>query len=175
MSTNSTRREMLLTEEKKPEPLTMYIQNRRNSSKFNGCSSLQLHLGLISLKPAIAYFAYTKRCSTFMKSVIQFILVLILSSCASKKSIERKSISEYELESITKTFDAKKLSYIGLKKYCVGGIRIEMQNEKDCKNCYSENDIYIFWTDNNKSYVQKFDNCSEFNTIEIFDFKLIDF
>ena len=115
------------------------------------------------------------RCSTFMKSVIQFILVLILSSCASKKSIERKSISEYELESITKTFDAKKLSYIGLKKYCVGGIRIEMQNEKDCKNCYSENDIYIFWTDNNKSYVQKFDNCSEFNTIEIFDFKLIDF
>ena len=61
MSTNSTRREMLLTEEKKPEPLTMYIQNRRNSSKFNGCSSLQLHLGLISLKPAIAYFAYTKR------------------------------------------------------------------------------------------------------------------
>jgi hypothetical protein len=52
---------MLLTEEKKPEPLTMYIQNRRNSSKFNGCSSLQLHLGLISLKPAIAYFAYTKR------------------------------------------------------------------------------------------------------------------
>ena len=61
MSTNSTRREMLLTEEKKPEPLTMYIQNRRNSSKFNGCSSLQLHLGLISLKPAIAYFAYTNR------------------------------------------------------------------------------------------------------------------
>ena len=40
---------------------TMYIQNRRNSSKFNGCSPLQLHSGLISLKSAIAYFAYTKR------------------------------------------------------------------------------------------------------------------
>ena len=39
----------------------MYIQNRRNSSKLNGCSPLQLHLGLIGLKPAIAYFAYTKR------------------------------------------------------------------------------------------------------------------
>jgi len=39
----------------------MYIQNRRNSSKFNGCSPLQLHLSLISLKPEIAYFAYTKR------------------------------------------------------------------------------------------------------------------
>ncbi len=105
-----------------------------------------------------------------MKTAIQFILVLILSSCASKKSIERKNISEYKLESITDIFDAKKLSYIGLKKYCVGGVRIEMPNEKDCKNCYSENDIYIFWTDKNKSYVQKFDNCSEFNTVEISEF-----
>ena len=39
----------------------MYIQNRRNSSKFKGCSPLQYCNGLISLKPAIAYFAYTKR------------------------------------------------------------------------------------------------------------------
>ena len=40
---------------------TMYIQNRRDSSKFEGCSPLKLCNGLISLKPAIAYFAYTKR------------------------------------------------------------------------------------------------------------------
>ena len=40
----------------------MYMQNRRNSSKFNGCSPLQNRNGLISLKPAIAYFAYTHRC-----------------------------------------------------------------------------------------------------------------
>ncbi len=39
----------------------MYIQNRRNSSKFNGCSPLQFYNGLIDPKPAIAYFAYTKR------------------------------------------------------------------------------------------------------------------
>lgn len=43
------------------EPLTMYIQNRRDSSKFKGCSPLQKCNGLISLKPAIAYFAYTQR------------------------------------------------------------------------------------------------------------------
>ena len=110
-----------------------------------------------------------------MKTAIQFILVLILSSCASKKSIQEKNISEYKLQNITKSFDAKKVRYIGLKKYCVGGIRIEMPNEKDCKNCYSENDIYIFWAENNKSYVQKFDNCSEFNIVEIFDFKPIEF
>jgi len=39
----------------------MYIQNRRDSSKINGCSTLQLLNGLIGLKPAIACFAYTYR------------------------------------------------------------------------------------------------------------------
>jgi hypothetical protein len=106
-----------------------------------------------------------------MKTAIQFILILILSSCASKKSIEKKNISEYKLENITEKFDAKKLNYIGLEKYCVGGVRIEIPNEKNYKNCYSKNDIYIFWTDNDKSFVQKFDNCSEFNIVEILDFK----
>jgi len=39
----------------------MYIQNRRDSSKLKGCSPLQYCNGLIGLKPAIAYFAYTHR------------------------------------------------------------------------------------------------------------------
>ena len=41
--------------------LTMYIQNRRDSIKLKGCSPFQLLNGLIGLKPAIAYFAYTQR------------------------------------------------------------------------------------------------------------------
>ena len=44
---------------------TMYIQNRRDSSNFRVFSPLQLLNGLISLKPAIAYFAYTKRWQAF--------------------------------------------------------------------------------------------------------------
>jgi hypothetical protein len=43
----------------------MYIQNRRVSSEFKGCSPLQLHLDSIGLNPAIAYFAYTKRCAAY--------------------------------------------------------------------------------------------------------------
>ncbi len=39
----------------------MYIQNRRDSSNFKGCSPLQNRNDLIGLKPAIAYFAYTYR------------------------------------------------------------------------------------------------------------------
>ena len=49
--------------EKKHERPTMYIQNRRDSSKFNGCSPFQNRNGSISLKLAIAYFAYTQRCT----------------------------------------------------------------------------------------------------------------
>jgi len=37
----------------------MYIANRRDSSKSNGCGPLKLYLGLIGLKPAIAYLPYT--------------------------------------------------------------------------------------------------------------------
>ena len=39
----------------------MYIANRRDSSKLKGDSPLQLYLGLIGLKHAIAYLPYTYR------------------------------------------------------------------------------------------------------------------
>ncbi len=39
----------------------MYMKNRRDSSKFNGCSPLQLLNGLINLNSEIAYFSYTNR------------------------------------------------------------------------------------------------------------------
>lgn len=40
------------------ESLTMYIQNRRNSSKFEGCSALQLLNGLIGWSSEIPPSAY---------------------------------------------------------------------------------------------------------------------
>ncbi len=45
---------------KERQPVTLYIQIGRDCSKFNGCSSLQNRRGLISLKPAIAHFAYPR-------------------------------------------------------------------------------------------------------------------
>ncbi len=39
----------------------MYTANRRYSSIFKGCSPLQLHLGLIGMKHAIAYLTYNQR------------------------------------------------------------------------------------------------------------------
>ena len=45
----------------KPQHTTQYIQNRRDSSNLKGSSPLLLFIGLMSLKFAIAYFAYTNR------------------------------------------------------------------------------------------------------------------
>ena len=54
------------------QQLTMYIQNRRNSNKLKGCSPLQHRNGLISLKPAIAYFAYTKRWRSLKRAMSNY-------------------------------------------------------------------------------------------------------
>jgi hypothetical protein len=43
----------------------MYIQNRRECSKFSGSSPLQICYSLTGLKPATAYFTYTQRCVKF--------------------------------------------------------------------------------------------------------------
>ncbi len=110
-----------------------------------------------------------------MKNVIQLILILFLSSCATNKNIEEKEKSEFTFSKITKRFDSKKVEYIGIKKYCVGSIRLNSLGPDDCPKCFSKNNIYFFWTENGKSYVQKFDNCSEFNIVEIFDFKPTEF
>jgi len=70
----------------------MYIANRRDSSKFNGCSPLQLHLGLIGLKPAIAYLPYTYRNTFMKKTLLTIIITFSIFSC--KKEINYDDDSE---------------------------------------------------------------------------------
>ena len=43
----------------------MYKNNNRDSSKFRRCNPLKNCNGWIILKPAITYFAYTKRCGSW--------------------------------------------------------------------------------------------------------------
>jgi hypothetical protein len=65
----------------------MYIQNRRNSSEINSFSPLQNRNGLISLKPAIAYFAYTCPLASKIMKIITYILpIFFLMSCHTSNS-----------------------------------------------------------------------------------------
>ena len=49
------------TEQKNNEPLTMYKNNSRFSSKFEGCGPLQLLCNWTGMKPANGYYSYTFR------------------------------------------------------------------------------------------------------------------
>jgi hypothetical protein len=46
---------------KNNQPITMYIKNKRDSSKFNGCSPLQLSCNLKEKCNETGYYSYTKR------------------------------------------------------------------------------------------------------------------
>ncbi len=105
-----------------------------------------------------------------MKNLFLLIFSVITSACISQKNVELKDRVELNFESITKSFDAKNLDYIGSEKYCNSGSDFQMNGVDDCENCYSYKDIYIFWSENGNSYVQKFDTCSEYNIVEISGF-----
>ena len=90
MSANSTRQEMLLTEEKKPEPLTMYIKNRRDSSKIKAFGSYQ---SLCSTESLVLrnrlLFIYRPLWAIKMKMIknILFLLFgLVLFSCGNQQT-----------------------------------------------------------------------------------------
>ncbi len=92
----------------------MYIQNRRESSKFKVCSPLQHLNGLISWKPAIAYFAYTKRCvqiknkprlKKFHKIFLPFFMLFIIGACNGQDLIKNSlqdDFSPQEINSLIK-------------------------------------------------------------------------
>ena len=82
----------------------MYIQNRRDSSKFSGCSPLQISNGLISLKPSIAYFAYTYRWATYKKPTAQ---TGTFGFCRHAKPTLKNQKSLFLCQRLTKTVQLK--------------------------------------------------------------------
>lgn len=45
----------------KTQLVTMYKNNSRDSSKFKGCSPLQLFCNMTGIKPENGYYSYTNR------------------------------------------------------------------------------------------------------------------
>ena len=48
----------------------MYKNNSRDSSKFKGCSPLQLSCNLTGKCHAVGYYSYTNRCVAFKRLTI---------------------------------------------------------------------------------------------------------
>ncbi len=51
--------------------VTMYKNNSRFSSKFRGCSPLQLSCNLTGMKPAIGYYSYTNVSKNAKRAFVQ--------------------------------------------------------------------------------------------------------
>ena len=64
---------------KKHEPLTMYKNNSRDSSKFKGCSPLQLFYNLTGKCHAVGYYSYTNRCMPCKKKATAQIAHLVFA------------------------------------------------------------------------------------------------
>src|SRR5690606_17038406 len=134
------------------------------SSKFKGCSPLKNRNGLISLKPAIAYFAYTERCKQFAEPIIimtknlKFILLFfVINVSGQEMNAEYLKLKKNLLESKTDLF-------VEFKTYCIGGEFISLDETNDC---VYESPSYLFWTKDEKYYKRKFSNCDVFETIEM--------
>ena len=71
----------------------MYIQHRRNGSKFMDCNSFQNCIGLISLKPPIGYYFYTERSKVLNMGIV---LKSMLQDLISQSfSINKMSILDF--------------------------------------------------------------------------------
>ena len=122
-----------------------------------------------------------------MKTCIYFTLIIFLFSC--NKQIYRYTLPEIDTKitledshefynrisenTTIKDLESKNLNYIVFNKYSNGSIYLNT-SQKD--NCFqdSNNEFIVIWLENNISYIQKFNNCYQYN-YTIISNELIDY
>lgn len=91
-----------------------------------------------------------------------FLLPLINMAQNSKQSMDKR-VADY----IT-TLQDKKIKQIGFATYyCTGTVKNNDFKENVCNYESVYYETYLFWLDGTRNFVKKFDNCSEFNEVEI--------
>lgn len=93
-------------------------------------------------------------------------------------TISHAQKNEIKIDSIISNFIAKENieNYFFYKNYCVGCFRIAAQEDSTAcitKGTYYQ--AYLFWKNNNKTKVKKFDNCGNFNTVKLKNNKIYNF
>jgi hypothetical protein len=85
----------------------MYKNNSRDSSKFKGCSPLQLLCNLTGMKHAVGYYSYTNRYPQAEKPAAHFSTFGFCrhTKPTLKKPKELKFSQRYDLDSSNKKFN----------------------------------------------------------------------
>lgn len=122
-----------------------------------------------------------------MKKLFLFTILILLSNCQSwvQKSFSEftitnpERIKDYKKELILFTkieeLQVKKVDFIAYKDYSIGSINLITPNANSCQNSLSHDSIYLIWKENNKEYIQMFDNYGSFYPQELDDLEVTTF
>lgn len=114
-----------------------------------------------------------------MNKITFLMLLVFLVNCNSTKNTylaeyaytnpERIKQYEDEIKLIPKVKELreKNIDFIAYKSYSVGSIRMIRKDSNSCPNCNPNYPIYLIWNENNKEYIQIFDNCGNFFPLEL--------
>lgn len=121
------------------------------------------------------------------KKISTVIIFILLSNCSTKKVIpfgeyvklHEESKLEYinDVNMITKANElrARKTDFIAYKSYSIGSVILNKIDSGTCPNCNPDYPLFLFWNENGKTWIQKFDNCGEYFLLELNDSKIADF
>ncbi|GAA4149872.1 hypothetical protein GCM10022217_02310 [Chryseobacterium ginsenosidimutans] len=114
-----------------------------------------------------------------MKRFLIISILIFLINCRSTKQAvfpeftvqnpQRIKDYEKELKLFTRIdeFRTKNIDFIAYKSYSVGSIRLIEKDPNSHDNCIPDYPIYLIWSENNKEYIQMFDNCGSFFPLEL--------
>ena len=109
-----------------------------------------------------------------MQRLTIFIFILI---CSLTYGQQRKDPTKPILRKLKKELSKQGVSdYFVMKRITYGSFHIYDSNDPNsCKAKGTYFTMYAFWENENKAFVKKIDNCSDFNSIELTDSKLFEF
>lgn len=86
-------------------------------------------------------------------------------------SFSQETVEEYELEEFISYLKSKKVeTFFQFKKSNYNDVGIYNEND-----CYAFYEIYVFWENDGKNYLKKFNDCNYYKTFEISNSKVIQY
>ena len=111
-----------------------------------------------------------------MQTLRLIFLSFIVISCSSNKTIVNRTIDEKNVKQKITELNKKNINYILFKKYYnYFGLLSSINSYQNCNNCTSNTFYYVLWRENNKNWIQKFDQCGFFYSKELNETSIIDF
>jgi len=110
-----------------------------------------------------------------MKPSLLILTVFISAISIAQKNTEMKPLSI--ISEMTKTFDSQNIeNYFYTNRVCLGDTRIiTMNNQEKCFTNGNFSEYYLFWQEEDTTYITKADNCGSFIKLKLENNELFNF